>query len=405
MLVERVAGRIRTTAADFFVEELPLYTPKGEGSHLYVQFEKTGLTTDEAVRQLAAHAGVPVRDVGVPGMKDRHAVTIQTVSIPAIMSSAAAEFDAHVRSFSSSGVRILSAIRHNNKLRTGHLRGNRFRLVVRDVPQESFPHIEAAFRAIGETGVPNAYGNQRFGARGDNVERALSWLSGGAAPRDFKQRRFLYSALQSHIFNAVLDARLKDGSWNHARTGDVLLREDRVLAVTEDADDARGTRPGLRYCEDAATDEPAVMRGDYCPSGPMFGPDMKSPRGDVLALESAICAELLGETFDWAKTRQYGEGTRRHLRLGVEDLRVRFLPPGTDAQAPGPHAAAPTDSLARGSVEVEFVLPRGAYATTVLSNVFQLTEGTGAQQGAAPTGADNAETATALLTASRNRDD
>lgn len=378
--MELVPGRIRVQPADFFVEEIPLYPAKGEGAHLYVRFEKTGLTTDDAVRQLAAHANVQVRDIGVPGMKDRHAVTIQTVSIPAPMSAAAADFDVHIREFRTNAIRILDATRHNNKLRTGHLRGNRFKLVIRGVRAASYADIEKAFSRIAEVGVPNAYGNQRFGSRGDNVDRALAWLAGGPAPRDFKQRRFLYSALQSHIFNAVLEARLKDESWNRAVTGDVLLREDRVLTGDSGEpvqEDERSARPGLRYCEDAALDQAAVARGDYGPSGPMFGPDMKSPKGAVHELEMAICASLLGETFDWSKTRQYGEGTRRHLRLWVEELNARWVPAdtsnGTDAQAREQTEVGYESG--EGSVEVEFVLPRGAYATTVLSNVFQLTEG------------------------------
>ena len=369
-----VPGRIRVYPTDFLVEEISLYPAKGEGAHLYVRFEKTAITTDEAVRQLAAHAKVPVRDIGVAGMKDRHAVTIQTVSVPAPMSAAADDFDAHIRGFQTGEMRVLDATRHNNKLRTGHLRGNRFKLVVRDVPESGYADIEKAFLGIAEVGVPNAYGNQRFGSRGDNVERALAWLGGGPGPRDFKQRRFLYSALQSHIFNAVLEARLQEKTWNRAVTGDVLLREDRVLIGNSGdslVQDDRSSRPGLRYCEDAEQDQVAVQRGDYGPSGPMFGPDMKAPKGAVHELETRVCEGLLGTGFDWAKTSQYGEGTRRHLRLWVEDMHVRWLaasePSGTDAQA--------GSGLGEGSVEVEFVLPRGAYATTVLSNVFQLTEG------------------------------
>ncbi|MFO0662746.1 MAG: tRNA pseudouridine(13) synthase TruD [Polyangiaceae bacterium] len=377
--MEPIPGVIRASARDFRVEEIPLYAAKGEGPHLYVTFEKTGLTTDEAVKRLAAHARVQPRDVGVPGMKDRHAVTVQTVSVPAPMSADAADFDAHVRAFESSGVRILSAARHANKLRTGHLRGNRFRIVVRRVETRHFASIEKAFARIAAEGVPNTYGTQRFGIRGDNVERALAWLGGGPGPRDFKQKRFLYSSLQSHIFNAVLEARVAQGTWNAPLLGDVLLREDRVLGTEGSSDDQadRANRPGLRYCEDETADAGIVRRGDYCPSGPMFGPEMKAPRGEVEALESAVCASLLGADFDWTKTRQYGEGTRRHLRLWVEEARVRFS--GTDAQERENEGASPTGpsltSEVLGSVEVEFVLPRGAYATTVLSNVFQLTEG------------------------------
>ena len=218
-------GRMKSTAEDFVVEEIPAYQPSGAGTHLFLRFEKKGLTTDAAVRAITKALGIEMRDVGIAGMKDKIAVTTQWVSVPAPPKSGGLEERAMALAIDD--IRVLEAKRHGNKLKTGHLRGNRFDIVVRDVARSAIPEILAAMERFGKEGVPNAFGTQRFGKEGDNAQRARSWLTGKErAPNDPRLRRFHFSALQSAVFNAVLDARVADDTWKKPVLGDLLKKED-----------------------------------------------------------------------------------------------------------------------------------------------------------------------------------
>ena len=338
-------GVIKTTPDDFVVEELPLYEPSGAGDHLYVRFTKRGLTTDAAVRAIARAMQVEARDVGVPGLKDKVAVTTQTISLPAPAKDAS--FDDRARALAIDGVTILEARRHANKLRTGHLAGNRFTIVVRGIDPARLDEARAAFDRIAREGAPNFYGVQRFGASRDNAERAREWIVGGAKPpRDPRARRFAWSALQSAIFNDVLAARVEAGTWATPLEGDVLQKTD---------------SGGLFVCADVEADRARCERDEIVPTGPLPGAKMRAPTGEPLALETQITAKWLGEAFDFETTRALGEGTRRPLRLRAREVVVN------DAAAIDPKEQP-------AALRVSFVLPRGAYATTVLSAVFDWEE-------------------------------
>ena len=224
MTERRPRGTIKTTPEDFVVEEIPAYEPCGEGDHLYVRFTKRGLTTDEAASRIARAVGVPMRDVGIAGMKDKVAVTTQTISLPAPVKDTA-DLEARVRALSLDGITIGGARRHTNKLRTGHLIGNRFAIVVRGTPPDRAEEVVTSMERVGREGLPNAFGAQRFGREKDNADRARAWLSGRTpAPRDRRLARLLFSALQSELFNRVLDARVADGTWGTPLVGDLVKR-------------------------------------------------------------------------------------------------------------------------------------------------------------------------------------
>jgi tRNA pseudouridine13 synthase len=320
-----VGGALRASDDDFRVDEIASYEPCGEGEHTYLRFEKRGMTTTYAITQIARALKIQARDVGYAGMKDRHAVTTQTVSIPRVDAE-------RVSALSVEGLRVLSVARHRNKLRTGHLRGNRFELRVRDLPDGVAPALaraEAIAAVIGGAGVPNYYGEQRFGRDGDNGAKAREWLSGGPAPRDPQHRRFLVSALQSELFNAWLGARVRDGLLDAFVAGDLAARG------------ANG-RPWLITADEAAQLYPA---GEASPTGPMFGRSMDRPTGEAEAREEAV---LLGASLDRAFFDRIGplaEGARRPARIFVEGLTVE----------------AEGDALV-----FRFTLPPGAYATVVM---------------------------------------
>jgi tRNA pseudouridine13 synthase len=337
-------GWIKVAPEDFVVEELPAYAASGSGEHLFVRFTKRGLTTDDAVRALAQGAGVRARDVGVAGLKDKVAVTTQTVSLPVPRGERDA-FDDRVRGLAIPGVVIHEAKRHGNKLRTGHLSGNRFDIVVRGLDPAVVDAVAGELERVGREGVPNAFGAQRFGRDKDNAERALAWLTGkGQGSRDPRQRRFLWSALQSALFNEVLDRRVAEGTWRTPLQGDLLKKSD---------------TGGIFLCQEEAVDRDRAERGEVSPTGPMFGAEMSSPEGHPAELERAVFEERLGGGFDLESLKSLGEGTRRVMRVVVEGMTVRRLD--------GPHPGEPPPGREQlAGLRVSFVLPKGAYATTVL---------------------------------------
>jgi tRNA pseudouridine13 synthase len=341
-------GVIKSVPEDFIVEERPLYLPSGEGEHLYLRFTKRNIPTDIAVRMIARALGVDARDVGVAGLKDKVGITTQTISVPLGRDGAALE--ARALSLALDGITIHEARRHTNKLRTGHLAGNAFTIVVRDLDPTRVGEVVRTLERVGREGAPNAFGAQRFGRDQDNAQRARSWLRGEwAGPRDGRQRRFLFSSLQSAIFNDVLRRRIDDGTWLTPIEGDVLQKED---------------SGGLFLCADVQADRERAARGEVSPTGPMVGIKMRAPTGAALALETAVTTEWLGEGFDLASVRQLGEGTRRPLRTLVSDLRIEIINP-----------ASPNDGAGREqrpSVRVYFVLPKGTYATTVLTTAMDI---------------------------------
>jgi len=347
-------GKIKCSPEDFVVEEIPAYEPTGEGTHLFLRFEKKGLTTDAAVRAITKALGIEMRDVGIAGMKDKVALTTQWVSIPAPPKQP--DLEERAKALTIDNIRVLDAKRHANKLKTGHLRGNRFDIVVRDVSPDAIAGILAAMDRFGTAGVPNAFGTQRFGKEGDNAERARAWMTGKErAPGDARLRRFHFSALQSAVFNAVLDARVADESWNQPKLGDLLKKED---------------TGGIFVCTDVQADRERAARGELCPTGPIVGARMRSAEAEVKELEERIAAPFL-EGIDLERARSLGEGTRRALRLRVTGCSVAQVM--NNEGVPG---ATESDNREQpGALRVQFVLPKGAYATTVLANAFDLIDG------------------------------
>jgi tRNA pseudouridine13 synthase len=350
MSAAKIRALFKQSPEDFRVNEIPAYLPSGEGEHVYVHLEKRGVATDVLVRMVAERLGLRARDIGVAGMKDRHAVSRQWLSIP--VPHMRVSIDSEAEHLTLEGVTVLDVKRHGNKLRTGHLRGNRFEIILRDVDASARAEIVSAFERIRICGVPNAYGAQRFGKNGDNAEFCAKFLRGEVqGPRDPQKRRFFFSALQSKIFNAVLAARLADGTWNVPQRGDLLARERKAL----DTDERGGA---LFLCEDLPAEEARAIAGEVSPTGPMPGLEMRKPGPTIERFETSIIDEVLGPSFPWEDTRALGEGTRRPLRVWVEALTVSI------------------DALLGDlmTVKLAFVLTKGAYATTVLQEVFELVE-------------------------------
>lgn len=386
-------GIVKAEAADFFVEELPLYEPSGSGTHTYFQIEKTGLSTMQAVHELAAALNVLRRDIGYCGLKDARAVTRQWLSIEHVD-------PARVEALELPRIRVLNVSRHGNKLRLGHLRGNRFVVRVRGVNPDDLARLQDALAALARRGAPNYFGPQRFGGRGDawsvgramirgdydealtcvlgrpgvadhgpirrarqlydegkfadaakywpyafrDERRALTALARGGGNRrrafgviDHSTRRLYVSAYQSHLFNQIVAQRLADGL-------ERLLPGDLALVHASGA---------VFHVDDAAMEQPRADRLEISPTGPLFGYRMSQPTGRPGELESALFVRegLSSDAFRAGPLRV--KGARRPLRFGPAEAQISL---GADE---------------RGSyLALRFMLPRGCYATTLLRELF-----------------------------------
>lgn len=328
-----IGGDLKQEPADFEVEEIPAYMPNGAGEHLFLWIEKTGITTEQLTKHLVKTLRVANRDIGVAAQKDRHAITRQFISVPA-------KFAEQLAAAESPQVRVLSATLHQNKLRTGHLRGNRFSILLRNVAPNAAELAAPIASRLQESGVPNYFGEQRFGSDGETSELGFALLNGEQVPEDIHptRRRFLVklalSAAQSVLFNALLAARLQRGELPRVMEGDVL----QVVASG-----------GVFVCEDAATDQPRFVAREIVTTGPMFGPKMKLAAGEIAAREAQVLEDhqLTPDAF-----RRYPEltsGTRRPYLIFPTDLELT------------PEAEG---------LRFRFSLPSGCYAT-ILMREFQ----------------------------------
>ena len=316
-------ARFVSSPETFFVEEIPAYLPVGDGEHTYLWIEKKNLTTLEAVGKLARVLGIEARDIGYAGMKDRRATSRQWLSLPGVNPAMAQEAVVE-------GVRIMATGRHRNKLRVGHLHGNRFEILLTEVANGEPAKIAAALADLAAKGVPNRYGYQRFGSAGDNVEVGLAVLRGTRREPDNRRRKLLLSAVQSAVFNRVLDLRAKEGGLLVLRSGDIL---EKVASG--------GQFPST----DLAADQARVDSGEVVPTAPLPGGRVRTPEPGTAArsLEDRALADLGIGADELGQVGRFLPGTRRPVVVKVtldepavaeesSHLRLRFsLPPGSYA--------------------------------------------------------------------------
>lgn len=403
--VPPVGGVLRERPEDFFVEELPLYEPSGRGEHLYLFVEKRNLTTTQAIAAIARHFRVPHGAVGYAGLKDKRAVTRQLFSVH-LPGKSEADFPA----FEHDRMAILWMDRHENKLRRGHLAGNRFVIRIRGVDATKVVHAHRVLRTLERTGVPNRAGEQRFGYLGRNHEigralllgehrtaldlllgpceaapewqaearrlyaerkyeaareafppterterRALAALAKGDGPKraidtmDELQRRYYITAFQSAIFNALLDDRLAAGALGSLEEGDLAWKHDSGAVFPVTADElASGSLP------------PRLAALEISPSGPMWGADMTRASGPVGERELAALTAVGVTPGDLVA---YGERTGD--RVAVQGARRPMRVP-----LRYPDAEGGVDE--RGHyIRCVFELPRGAFATVVMREIMK----------------------------------
>jgi len=320
-------AQLRTVPEDFLVEEVLGYTADGQGEHAWLWIEKRETNTDWVAQRLARFTGTSAADVGYAGLKDRHALTRQAFSVHL---PGAAEPD--WSQFAEPGMKLLEATRHGRKLKRGALRGNRFVLLLRRV-QGDRPRAEQVLERIAALGVPNYFGEQRFGMVGSNVEQARAMFAGRRVRRN--TRSLLLSAARSQIFNEVLAARVCAGTWNQGLDGEIWS-----LAGSHSWFGPEPFTPTLAG---------RLASGDICPSGPLWGEGDPPATAVAGALERAIGALHPDLVAGLAAARMRQD--RRPCRLLPRGLSWRWLEPDV--------------------LELAFELPAGSYATVVVRELVQ----------------------------------
>ena len=322
-----VGGRIRVRNEDFEVDEVPSYEPSGSGDHLYLWVEKRGMAPEFFARTIAQKLGISPGSVGTAGLKDRYAITRQWVSVPK-------EAEPNVRKLESDVMSVLKTGRHTNKLKPGHLRGNRFRILIREA-NRSAP-IEAILDRIRTEGLPNFYGPQRFGRDGSTVDLGWQCLA-GKAPRRIRPFlfRFALSAVQSLLFNDYLARRLTDGLYRTVIEGDVMTK---------------WPLGGMFVAKDVPAEQARFDARETVTAGPMFGKKTYPAEGLAAEREAAVLRDHQLSPASFGGFGKLVLGTRRQNLVYLDDLTAAWEPDG---------------------LRLCFTLPAGSYATILLAEVMK----------------------------------
>ena len=317
-----IGGVVKSRASDFVVTERPLYQPSGDGDHLYLSVRAVGLPHDVMVRRLAELVGLPAGLVRTAGIKDRTAITRQWVSLPTGRTVAPGDL--------GDGLEILAVSRHGNGLKIGHLTGNRFDLVVRDVASDAADQVQSAIGQLSNR-FANGFGPQRFGRELTTLRRGLALLAnGGDQSLSKSARRFALNAVQSGVFNATLKDRIEAGTATIVLDGDVI---------------GFPNRGGVFVATDPAAEQLRVDAGETVITGPLPGAKSKRAAGLAATLEAAAVARLGLAPDSLDPFRSFVPGTRRPLIVSPVWHRIEMC-----------------DS----NLQLSFDLPAGSYATEVV---------------------------------------
>lgn len=318
-------GLLRVSAEDFEVDEVLGFAADGAGEHSFLRVEKRNANTEWVAQQLARFAGVAPTCVGFSGLKDRHALTRQTYSV-----QLPGRVDPDWAAMDIEGVRVLEASRHSRKLKRGAHAANRFRIRLREL-QGSTSDAELRMRQVATEGVPNYFGEQRFGRNGENLRSAHALFGGARMGR--MQRGFALSAARSHLFNRVLNRRVAAGTWNQALSGEVwMLAGTHSIFGPQDLDDALRRR---------------LAEFDIDPTGPLWGRGGLRSTGQVATIENEIAADEASFAAGLAAADLRQE--RRALRLRAVGFAHSWLVDGT--------------------LQLEFQLPSGTFATALIREI------------------------------------
>lgn len=319
-------GRIKERPEDFIVEEIPLYPFSDGGAFAFLFLEKTNLSNLELVSLLRKHLDLEDHEVGIAGWKDKRAITRQWISLPQEKTA-----EERLVPLADKGIKILEKRRHSNKLHIGHLLGNRFSVLVRQPDPQAENRATAIVQHLQTHGLPNFYGPQRFGARGDNPKKGLALLRGKYRVPSVRQRKLLISAYSSLLFNLTLRNRMEENLFTRLLPGDIAKKHD---------------TGGLFLVSDAAKEQPRADRLEISATGPIWGKKMRRAGEKAGALEERILSAQ-GLT-----PNVFGKqpGSRRSLRVALGEFTIKPELEG---------------------LRLEFFLPKGSYATVLLDEIMK----------------------------------
>ena len=325
-----VGGRIKVQIEDFEVEEIPSYEPCGTGDHIYLWIEKKGIGSEHLTQSIARKVGVPVGSVGTAGLKDRLAVSRQWVSVPK-------EAEPKLGRLEGDGMTVLKVSRHGNKLKPGHLKGNTFRILIREADRQHAESAEKVIAKIRAEGMPNYYGPQRFGRGGETADLGFKVLNGQLRQR---LRPFLFkfalSAAQSVLFNRVLAIRQKDNLLRTVLPGDVMMKIP---------------FGGIFVAEDVPTEQTRFDARETVHAGPMFGSRTFEAKDIAAERELKILNDSGMSPKVFSHFGKLASGTRRHNLIYLNDLTSTWDPEG---------------------LRLTFSMPAGSYATVLLREVMKV---------------------------------
>ncbi|MEA3197851.1 MAG: tRNA pseudouridine13 synthase [Gammaproteobacteria bacterium] len=319
-------AELKAAPEDFHVEEQLSFEPSGTGPHWLLRVEKRTANTRWVAAEIARRAGIPARDVGYAGLKDRHAVAVQWFSVPGAAMSAESWMDVRTAEF-----KVLEARANLRKLKRGALAGNRFRIRLRNATW-SREQLDMKLDALRAHGAPNYFGPQRFGRDGYNLDRVAAWMQSGVAPQGRAERSFALSAARSLVFNAVLARRVEAGDWSQLAPGDLASL------------DGSGSHFSVSAVDDELRRRLSVF--DIHPSGPLWGRGLPSSQGQALQHELEVSREFAAVADLLAAQGLTQE--RRALRCAIREL---------------------TAERDASTVTLSFSLGRGQFATAVLREI------------------------------------
>jgi tRNA pseudouridine13 synthase len=306
------------------VEEIPLYQPSGQGDHVYIKCRREGWNTRDLVKSFAKAFGLKDMDIGTAGLKDKDAVAVQTFSLYLPQADLN---DVKNKAASELPIEVLDVNRHGNKLKTGHLLGNRFRLILSNTSADQLDAALAIASNLKQLGLPNFYGSQRFGLDGDNAQKGREILL-ARCPKKGWLNKFLLSAFQSSLFNDYLAQRIQRGWFAQVLVGDIAKKTE---------------TGGLFEVEELDAEQRRFEAGEITFTGPIYGSKMKAATGEPGELEQEI---LTAQDVQPAMLAKAGlKGSRRPGRLLLPEIAISSSDIG---------------------LVFEFALPKGSYATVVM---------------------------------------
>jgi len=330
---------------DFVVTEIPLYEFSGEGEHLILKLRKKDLTTWDMLQILSDYAGIKTRDIGYAGLKDKNAMTIQYISVNR-------KYEEVLDRFEHPGIKILEKTYHNNKIRIGHLKGNHFFIRLKRVQPLHKMKLELALKEISTSGMPNYFGSQRFGLYGDNYKKGEALIAGTLKVRDRKLRQMYINAYQSYLFNGWLSKRIEISkiidNFKATEISDKLnLSVETIKAIQKQKHPLKVLKGDIFshypygkifYIENLEEESEKFFNHDRVPTGLLSGKKMKLAIDDALQFEE----EFVKETKE--------NGSRRFAWVFPSQISSEY-------------------KEEKAWFELNFELPKGSYATELLSEL------------------------------------